>query len=92
MSIHTSLRASKNAGAAGRNVLKRHERVRHLMGQGLWAEGQSALGLPKIKQLKMKARKAAAKEKTEAAAASTAAAPASAAAPAAKSAAAKPSA
>jgi small basic protein (TIGR04137 family) len=45
-----------------RNVMKRHERVRHLIEQGLWPEGRSVLGLPKIKQAKVKARKAAAKE------------------------------
>lgn len=51
-----------------RNVMKRYERVRHLMEQDLWTEGRSVFGLPKIKQVKMKARKAAAKEKAEAAA------------------------
>ncbi|MBI4597978.1 MAG: small basic protein [Candidatus Omnitrophica bacterium] len=89
MSLHPSLRVS-GAGATVRNVLKRHERVRHLMTQGQWAEGHSALGLPKIKQLRMKARKAA-KEKTEEAAA-PAAAPAANAAAAAKPSGAKPSA
>ena len=48
--------------------MKRHERVRHLLEQGLWVLGQSALGLPKIKQVRLKARKAAAKEKEAAAA------------------------
>jgi hypothetical protein len=50
--------------------MKRFERVRHLMAQGVWAEGQSVFGLPKIKQLRMKARKATAKEKEETSAAS----------------------
>ena len=63
MSIHSSLRSSKGAAGALRNVLKRHERVRHLMSVNQWPEGRSVLGLPKIKQMKMKARKAAAKEK-----------------------------
>ena len=63
MSIHSSLRTPKGAAASFRNVLKRHERVRHLLTQGTWAPGQSVLGLPKIKQMRMKARKAAAKEK-----------------------------
>ena len=66
MSIHASLRSSATASASLRNVLKRHERVRHLMAQGLWTEGRSVLGLPKIKQMKLKVRKAA-KEKEEAA-------------------------
>lgn len=69
MSIHPSLRTSRRATASLRNVLKRHERVRHLITQGTWVEGRSVLGLPKIKQMKMKARKAStAKEKTEASA------------------------
>jgi len=45
--------------------MKRHERVRYLMAQGLWVDGRSMFGLPKIKQAKLKARKAAAKEKEE---------------------------
>lgn len=65
MSVHTSLRSSKQMGAT-RNVLKRYERVRHLMAQGVWTDGRSAFGLPKIKQTRIKARKAAAKEKEEA--------------------------
>jgi len=78
MSIHTSLRSSKNAAESARNVMKRHERVRHLLDRGLWADGQSVLGLPKIKQMRIKTRKAAPKEKTEEAAAKpSAAAPSS---------------
>jgi small basic protein (TIGR04137 family) len=72
MSIHTSLRSSKSATGSARNVMKRFERVRHLMTQGQWEDGRSVFGLPKIKQMKMKARKAA-KEKEEAAAAAPAA-------------------
>ena len=75
MSIHTSLRSRTGAAGALRNVLKRHERVRHLMTQGLWADGRSALGLPKIKQMKLKARKAAVKEKEETSTQTPAAAP-----------------
>lgn len=67
MSVHSSLRVKAGAGAL-RNVLKRYERVRHMMTNGQWTEGRSVFGLPKIKQLKMKARKSAAKEKEEAAA------------------------
>jgi small basic protein (TIGR04137 family) len=72
MSIHSSLRTEGSAGGALRNVLKRHERVRHLMTQGQWQDGRSVYGLPKIKQVKMKIRKAA-KEKEEAASATPAA-------------------
>ena len=71
MSIHTSLRTKTNAAGSLRNVMKRYERVRHLMTEGRWLQGQSVFGLPKIKQVKMKARKAAAKEKAEAAATGT---------------------
>ena len=76
MSIHSSLRGggTKAAGAL-RNVLKRHERVRHLLTQGLWVEGQTVFGLPKIKQTRMKARKAT-KEKEGAAAAAGSGTPA----------------
>jgi small basic protein (TIGR04137 family) len=73
MSIHSSLRSAGRAGATLRNVLKRHERIRHLMAQGRWTDGRSVFGLPKIKTVKMKARKAAAKE-PEAKASSTASA------------------
>lgn len=62
MSIHSSLRGSGGKTGTRRNVLKRHERVRHLMSKGLWDEGRSVFGLPKIKQQKIKARKAAPKE------------------------------
>ena len=57
MSLHSSLRKAGSSFGSLRNVLKRHERVRHHMNQGSWVDGQSVLGLPKIKQLKMKARK-----------------------------------
>ena len=80
MSLHSSLRSAGGHLGTMRNVLKRHERVRHHMAQGTWVDGQSVLGLPKIKQLKLKARKAATKEKEAAAgekpAAAAAAAPA----------------
>lgn len=75
MSIHSSLRTQQHAAGALRNVLKRHERVRHLMTQGRWSETHSVFGLPKIKQTRMKARKAAAKEKEETATPTTVATP-----------------
>ena len=74
MSIHSSLRGGgTKATAALRNVLKRHERVRHLLTQGLWEEGKTVFGLPKIKQTRMKARKAAKEKEGTTAAAGTAA-------------------
>ena len=60
MSIHRSLQSAKRGTL--RNVLKRHERLQHLISRGLWKEGSSIFGLPKIKQEKIKARKAAPKE------------------------------
>lgn len=62
MSIHSSLRSRKGTGHL-RSVWKRHERVRHLMTRGQWTEGRSVLGLPKIKQERIKAQKAAPKAK-----------------------------
>ena len=91
MSIHSSLRSSAATDAI-RSVLKRHERVRVLLSQGKWQEGGSVFGLPKLKQLKIKIRKAAAaKEKAEATAEATTAEAATA-APAAGKPAAKPAA
>ncbi len=64
MSIHSSLRTDTHAAGSLRNVLKRFERVRHLMERDAWTEGQSVFGLPKIKQVRLKAHKAA-KDKEE---------------------------
>ena len=62
MSIHRSLQSAGKSGST-RNVMKRHERLHYLIAKGLWKPGQPVFGLPKIKQLKIKARsKAAAKE------------------------------
>lgn len=62
MSLHRSLQGLRSKGGALRNVLKRHERLQHLLSRGLWKPGEPVFGLPKIKQAKVKARKAAAKE------------------------------
>ncbi len=67
MSLHSSLRKSGGKTGTQRNVMKRHERLRYLMSRGRWAEGQSAFGLPKIKPERLKAKKAAPKEKEAAA-------------------------
>lgn len=75
MSLHSSLRKAGSNFGSLRNVLKRHERVRHYMAQGSWVDGQSVLGLPKIKQLKIKVHKAAPKEKEAAAGETAPAAP-----------------
>ena len=77
MSIHSSLRRPKGKSSA-RNVMKRHERVQHLMDKGIWKDAQSVFGLPKIKQIRAKVRKAAkeAKPADGAAGAAAVAAPA----------------
>jgi small basic protein (TIGR04137 family) len=78
MSLHSSLRVASGKAGTGRNVLKRFERLRVLMANGRWSEGQSVLGLPKLKAEKRKVKKAAPKEAAAAAegAAGTAGAPA----------------
>ena len=48
MSIDKSLRKPSGVGRH-RNVLKRGERIAQLIEEGRWQEGQSALGLPKVR-------------------------------------------
>lgn len=67
MSLHPSLRKAGGKTGAQRNVMKRHERLRYLLSHGRWTEHQSAFGLPKIKPERVKAKKAAPKEKEAAA-------------------------
>ena len=55
MSIHSSLRAS--GSNKHRSVLKRHERLKSLKDKGLWNEGKSVLGIPKVKMQKLKVKK-----------------------------------
>ena len=69
MSIHSSLRSSAQ-GKKHRSVLKRYERLKALKDQHLWSEEKSVLGIPKVKQQKLKVKK------EKAAAADGAAAPA----------------
>ena len=57
MSIHPSLRGSSGKSGVQRNVMKRHERMRHMVSQSGAAEPTSAFGLPKIKQTRLKSRK-----------------------------------
>ena len=57
MSIHSSL---KNAGGltGERNVWTRVERIQALKKVGLWQEGDSVLGLPKVRtRFKVKTKK-----------------------------------
>ncbi len=64
MSIDKSLK--KPAGMARtRNVLKRGERIDQLTEEGRWEEGQSALGLPKVRVKRVVAGKKQKKKKEE---------------------------
>jgi len=91
MTIDKSLRVKAGA-ISNRNVLTRAERIAKLKETERWKEGDSVLGLPKVRVLKLalKKKKKAAKAEEGAEGAEGAAAPAAAAsgaAPAAKSAA-----
>jgi small basic protein (TIGR04137 family) len=48
-----------------RNVLKRGERIEQLKSEDRWSEGQSALGLPKVRIRKVVAGKKKKKKKDE---------------------------
>lgn len=51
MTIDKSLKR-KGRLARSRNVLKREERILQLKAQDRWQEGQSPLGLPKVRVIK----------------------------------------
>ncbi len=74
MSIHSSLSSSSRIRKQ-RSVLKRVERIKHLMQKGSFSEQSPVLGLPKIKYVKIKIKKEKAEEKPAAAAASGASNP-----------------
>jgi len=68
MSLHPSLRSSGKA--THRNVLKRTEKIKHLMEKGKWTDSSNVFGMPKIKMVRFKvAKKEKAAEKPEEAAA-----------------------
>jgi small basic protein (TIGR04137 family) len=84
MSIDKSLRR-KNQLARARNVLTRGERIKVLMDEERWKEGQGPYNLPKVKVVKVvvkKAKKAKEEEKPAEEGAAAPAAGAGAAAPA----------
>ncbi len=56
MSQHPSLRFD-SVGTKHRNVLKRFERIKKLQEQNKWGERATALGLPKVKSVKVKVKK-----------------------------------
>lgn len=57
MSVHPSL-TSKDKGKGSRSVLKRFERLKELTEKEKWQSGQSVFGLPKIKAVRWKVKKA----------------------------------
>lgn len=75
MSIHPSLGAAVK-GKQQKSVLKRAERIKHMMNKGLWKEDSKVFGMPKIKAFRLKIKKEKAAEKpAEGDAAAVAAAP-----------------
>ena len=57
MSIHSSLKISGKLSGE-RNVWTRMERIAALKKEGLWADGDSVLGLPKVRtHFKVKSKK-----------------------------------
>lgn len=67
MSIHKSLKLS-NSLQGQRSVLTRWERIEKLAEQELWRDGDSVLGLPKVRtKFKVRSRKSIKKEEAEAA-------------------------
>lgn len=67
MTIHKSL-VTRGKLAQHRNVLTRAERVKFLLEDERWKDGDSIFGLPKVRHIKMKARKKTKKVAEEAAA------------------------
>ena len=74
MSQHPSLRVD-SVGTKHRNVLKRYERIKKLQDQEKWQDGNSAFGLPKVKSVKLKVKKASQAPTEEAQEGATPAAP-----------------
>ncbi len=64
MSIHPSLGIAVK-GKQQKSVLKRTDRIKHLMSKGLWKEDSKVFGLPKIKTLRIKIKKEAAEKPVE---------------------------
>jgi len=62
MSIHPSL-GSAVKGKQQKSVLKRSERIKHMMAKGLWKDDGKVFGLPKIKAVRLKVKKEKAAEK-----------------------------
>lgn len=86
MSQHNSFGSGSSSGSQ-RSVLKRYEKLEALQKKGLWDETKGCHNLPKVKVMRIKAKKEAKAAAPEAAGAAAPAAGAKAAAPAAKAAA-----
>lgn len=56
MSIHPTLKGVPK-GTVQRSVFSRIERIRMLLQKGMWKEGDSVIGLPKLKVVKVKFKK-----------------------------------
>lgn len=59
MSQHRSFGASGTAGSGHRSVLKRYEKIQLLSSVNKWTEEKGIYALPKVKVLKLKAKKVA---------------------------------
>lgn len=64
MSVHPSLKIGSKS-KKHQSVLKRLERLMHLVKKDEWKEGNSVFALPKVKILKFKVKKEKAKEAEE---------------------------
>lgn len=62
MSIHPSLGVAAK-GKQQKSVLKRTERIKHMMSKGTWKDDSKVFGLPKIKAVRIKIKKEKAAEK-----------------------------
>ncbi|MFH1622421.1 MAG: small basic protein [Candidatus Omnitrophota bacterium] len=80
MSIHPSLRSAAK-GSKQRTVLKRTERIKHLMKKGKWTDSSKVYGMSKIKMVRLKVKKEKTAEKPEVETATAEATEAKAAAP-----------
>jgi small basic protein (TIGR04137 family) len=56
MSIHSSF-GKGTATQRHRSVVKRYEKIKILKDKGKWDEEQGVLGLPKVKMIKIRAKK-----------------------------------
>ncbi|MFA5362539.1 MAG: small basic protein [Candidatus Omnitrophota bacterium] len=75
MAIHPSLNFSEK-DQKQRSVLKRIERIKHMIEKNEWKEGDKIFGLPKIKSVRIKIKKEKVEKAADAAATGAAATPA----------------